>query len=322
MKTIFRRKVNCASFHSCTNCSSPREEICCATSNLLCKGKLCCHGERHNASCCALCPVCDVYASLSRWWWGHKSLVWTATTDSPLLFFGGAAILAVQVSSCTQEHRQTWLQGSTELSQSRCRLRRSKLALSKLPSCLRCIWVRHQILRAQICAVLFFNFETWAHMNRTVSCKGYCYCLLAAVSFLRGLLICGITWSYFFTPVGLVLLEGGSLSTESSSCSKSTSSRILFSLFEQSMGIGFMGNWQMTTPCTFWLPQIQTDTIRCSTRKQPTQVTQTRTIPSGVLRVSKWLLIGLPAQADIGANRLIQNNTSDHVNLYLRGDQM
>lgn len=183
----------------------------------------CCHGKRHNASCCALCPVCDVYARLSRWWWGHKSLVWTATTDSVLLSFGGAAILAVQVSSCTQEHRQTWLQASTELSQRRCRLGRSKFVLSKLPSCLHCIWVRHQIFRGRICAVIFFDFETWSHMNRTC-----CYCLLAAVPFLRGLLICGTTWS-FSTPTWLVLWQGTSLSTESLSCSKSTPSLIFFS---------------------------------------------------------------------------------------------
>lgn len=39
------------------------------------KGTLCCHGEQHNASCCALCPVCDVYVCLSRWWQRHKSPV-------------------------------------------------------------------------------------------------------------------------------------------------------------------------------------------------------------------------------------------------------
>lgn len=176
--------------------AAQREEIYCATSHLVCKRKLCCHGKQHNGSCCALCPVCDVYARLSRWWWGHKSLVWTATTDSARLSFRGAAILALQVSSCTQEHRQTWLQASSELSQCRCRLGRSKLALSKLPLCLRCILVRHQMFCSKTCAVILFHLWDLSSLNWTTTSKGCCYCLLTAVPFLGGLLI---SWG-FSTP--------------------------------------------------------------------------------------------------------------------------
>lgn len=55
-----------------------------------------------------------------------------------------------------------------------CSLRRSKLVLSKLPPCLCCIWVRHQICCGRICAGIFFNSEIWGHMNLTTSCKGCC----------------------------------------------------------------------------------------------------------------------------------------------------
>lgn len=75
----------------------------------ICEHHPCCHRNlQYNVNCCVFCSVCTVYVCLSRWWQRHKSLVWLQQAHF-LSFFRRAAILTEQVSSCTQEHQQTWL---------------------------------------------------------------------------------------------------------------------------------------------------------------------------------------------------------------------
>lgn len=131
MKTILRRQVNCASFCSCC---SPREEIYCATPAKANSAVM----ANDTMPVVVLFVLCAMFMCLDQDVGGDIKAR-SELRQPTLLSFGGAAILAVQVSSCTQEHRQTWLQASTELSQCCCRLRRSKLALSKLPPCLCCM---------------------------------------------------------------------------------------------------------------------------------------------------------------------------------------
>lgn len=170
-------------------------------------------------------------------------------------------------------------------------------------------------------------FQLWdlsSYESLTTSCRGCCRCLFAAVSFLRGLFIWGITWSFSTSTWAGIFRGERPFPRNHYPVTNPLHSSFSFLYFNRAktwaLWLVAKHRWQLHVLSDS--PWTQTDITCCSTRKQPTQVTQTSTIPSGVSRVSKWLLIGLQAQADIGANRLIQNNTSDHVNLYLRGDQM
>lgn len=162
---------------------------------------------------------------------------------------------------------------------------------------------------------------------------------------LRGLFICRITWS--FSTSGESDRTAGALRVALTSvCPQNCYSsrqllRLPFSLIinRKRWGLCFsclfprhalLLNTDDNSMCCVvsWPPPptphpwTQTKTTGCSTGKHQTQVTQTSRIPLGNLRASKLHLIVWRAKAHISANWFIQNNTSEHINLYLRGDQM
>lgn len=204
--------------------AAAQEEIYCVASNLLCKEKLCCHGKRHNASCCALCPVCDVLwvyqdggGDIKAW----SGLQQPTLHSSPLeeqLFWRCKFLLA---------HRNTGRRGFRHPPSYHNAIAGWEEA--SLP----CLNFPHVCAASESCITSFmsefvcdFNFETCAHMSRTMTGTCCCYCLLAVVSFLRGLLICGITRSFTTTNHGLFFEREEAF--PQLSCSKSTTSFIFF----------------------------------------------------------------------------------------------